>query len=934
MPKPSWVEEIKNDPQLKQMVEYYKSGQQGPIQGGMIARRPMSFNTGMGENGKLEANRPTHLLQTNNGPKTIHEGEQVNIGEQGNFEVIPANELGGQRRLQKMEAGKEAVPGYRYGKKIQGYQTGRYDPNSPSGSMTGSQLASDVWKTADQRTAIETELGYGPDTGKTIDWQTATYDQVMKGTAPEFQATTPAKPSPSGSGRTIQGASDMPTTYPGGYPTGDLDEGPPEGGMMALENDVPEDFEETGAGEEAGEEAGAGAGAAVVDKTKPVLPGEKVAGEAVEKMADIMRGDSEVMRNIANTAFQQLDPRLQTQMTITALQLANSPNMTEGQKRTAMASALRDSGAAQAELAGRLAEQAIGMAMDATESVFNMGMKQSIFANEREQYGAEQDWKEFDHLLAMGDYENAAGVFEKITGNRPSIDALKEDRAYQTRIRGLTEEGMELNLDQLRQNLGATRVNQVIDLIDKGIGYDTIVKEYDSDLTLADFNSIKTESNKIFEEGVRQFNEELGLKGDYYNLDMAKFREDTRRYGVDVAYRNQVFDYGVAKDAATTAAAAGDYDGAEAIWATQGIKVDYSKMKDAQSSAIFADSMGTVATLLEQRPDITVEEAGNDPVIIKNLKAAWEAQGSPGNFAEWSGNTVDGMLLAKDPIYTTVHAMSPQTMKDIASGTLGEDWETTWKGYAGQTGVEGLRLAFTNIVATGGMTMHSDGTISYDQSNPAWDVFLGREKEPTPTAITGQPGAADGTAGIPNEQYSGAYSGDMFSGKEAGELVSTETGDYVKIGTTGTNTDWAKVNYTATSEATALGGNEAAYYDGTRWVKPGINSVVKFDVSLHNNEFEYDLPAATYKVVSGDSVLKNLSESDKETYKELFDYAKMWYYDPISKKAYPAGIRAGYRGGEDGGIIVNGNHVPIGDAKRKVMEYMKGFPKGWNVSIT
>ena len=81
-----------------------------------------SFFTGYGEDNRFQANRPTAILNTNQGPKTVHEAERVDISPNGEFSVTPASQIGGQQNLQMME--KE--------NNIQGYQSGTPDKQDSS----------------------------------------------------------------------------------------------------------------------------------------------------------------------------------------------------------------------------------------------------------------------------------------------------------------------------------------------------------------------------------------------------------------------------------------------------------------------------------------------------------------------------------------------------------------------------------------------------------------------------------------------------------------------------------------------------------------------------------------------------------------------------------------------------------------------------------
>jgi len=79
--------------------------------------KSQEFFTGLGEDNQLQPNRPTHLLMTNQGEKTVHEGEGVGVGPNGKLQVTPASQVGGQQALAQQEQQRN----------IQGFQTGLFD---------------------------------------------------------------------------------------------------------------------------------------------------------------------------------------------------------------------------------------------------------------------------------------------------------------------------------------------------------------------------------------------------------------------------------------------------------------------------------------------------------------------------------------------------------------------------------------------------------------------------------------------------------------------------------------------------------------------------------------------------------------------------------------------------------------------------------------
>lgn len=73
-----------------------------------------SFFTGYGNDNQLQPERPTGILNTNQGPRTIHEGERLDVGQNGEFSVTPASQIGGQGNLQDIEQ-KFGMRGYQWG---------------------------------------------------------------------------------------------------------------------------------------------------------------------------------------------------------------------------------------------------------------------------------------------------------------------------------------------------------------------------------------------------------------------------------------------------------------------------------------------------------------------------------------------------------------------------------------------------------------------------------------------------------------------------------------------------------------------------------------------------------------------------------------------------------------------------------------------------
>jgi hypothetical protein len=102
-----------------------------------------SFFTGYGEDGKLQPDRPTGIMETSNGPKTVHEGEQGAVNASGNFSITPANKTpqmqpgipdNGAGKFQgftpaEQLGGQESLAGIEKSTGMEGFQSGTPDQN-------------------------------------------------------------------------------------------------------------------------------------------------------------------------------------------------------------------------------------------------------------------------------------------------------------------------------------------------------------------------------------------------------------------------------------------------------------------------------------------------------------------------------------------------------------------------------------------------------------------------------------------------------------------------------------------------------------------------------------------------------------------------------------------------------------------------------------
>jgi len=150
-----------------------------------------------------------------------------------------------------------------------------------------------------------------------------------------------------------------------------------------------------------------------------------VANQMLRNTTDMANGKSQILKNIANNAFATLNPQLQTQMTLTAMRIANDPNMTEGAKRTAMAEQLLRNGVAQSDLANQMAGKAMDIAVQATSEAYNM-------ATGERSWNYQQATDKLNAMITAKDYKGAAAAANDLYGTKIDYSAAISDNNIAT----------------------------------------------------------------------------------------------------------------------------------------------------------------------------------------------------------------------------------------------------------------------------------------------------------------------------------------------------------------------------------------------------------------------------------------------------------------------------------------------------------------------
>lgn len=151
---------------------------------------------------------------------------------------------------------------------------------------------------------------------------------------------------------------------------------------------------------------------------QPTAGYDRTANQMLQQLKSIATGDSDMLRRQAAAAFGNLDARLQTNMLSTAMRIANNPNLSEGAKRTMMAEEIRNTGIAQSQLAGSLADTAMNLAMQATGQALNAatGLSNTVY---------QRNIDKLNEYKSSGDIEGYAKLAKEVYGIDLNVDTLK-----------------------------------------------------------------------------------------------------------------------------------------------------------------------------------------------------------------------------------------------------------------------------------------------------------------------------------------------------------------------------------------------------------------------------------------------------------------------------------------------------------------------------
>jgi len=341
--QPSWVKSyVKKNP-VKPQVTIMNGARpiQRNIPDSQFGMKPAY--TGLGEDGKLQPNNPVDMAQTDRGVRMIHEGEIKYTTKDGKLVVIPASRVS-QSMLKEIES-EGNIPGYQLGVN----QTESERPTEAGRNVAGHLLKDVFGNETNPTIPIISKVNQGA-TG--TDYLTKT--GVTTGTT-NIPAAAPINQGATGTDYLTKTAASTGTTN---LPT--------------------MNYNTTGVNRTAGE--------IKTPAAVPIVPQitnqfDQSRQQALNASKAIMNFDSPVFKRIANSAFSNLAPQLQNNLTLMSMQLAADPTMTAGGRVAAMAKALSANGIAEAGLAGTIAQKAMDMSTQAINDVYNMstGMSGDLY---------------------------------------------------------------------------------------------------------------------------------------------------------------------------------------------------------------------------------------------------------------------------------------------------------------------------------------------------------------------------------------------------------------------------------------------------------------------------------------------------------------------------------------------------------------------------
>lgn len=450
----TWLEEKKREAAM--MRQMGRQGNNG------YAVTPVRYrymgNTGNGEDGIVQPSNPTDIIDTNVGPRMLHEDENVYVGNNNELEVQPSPYT--QRQLRRIEYNQN-IPGYQYGT---GRSRGRSIPDPGTSVAKEDAPITQTAPTFTTKTPTINPVRVAPiQTAPTFTTETPATEPIKVQasepitrtaptiTKPETPTINPIRVAPMSQVTQVAPAITVPTTtttprFPEvKTPTG-----------VTTEKQLT--VSETPSLETQARTTAMGRSMAAARGELPEYDA------ALQKQLDDMRATQDVENLILAQQGAQGD--------LSPQEIAAQQAMSRAAGRQAISSAAAEGIIGKGQLQQQATQQLAGEAL--------AGQR---FEEDKARYKDTQGWTEYEAAIAAGDYDTAAAAYKSVTGNDISMEEMQRYQGYLNRSR-------EAEVSTLENTLGQEKFNSIMDRINSGASLKSINEEFGTNLTQDEYNQM------------------------------------------------------------------------------------------------------------------------------------------------------------------------------------------------------------------------------------------------------------------------------------------------------------------------------------------------------------------------------------------------------------------------------------------------------------
>lgn len=510
-----------------------------------------SFFTGYGNDGKLQEDRPTGVLDTTQGPRTVHEGEQTDIGENGEFSVTPASQISQQQNMvpqgsatPPMETpvtdngqgqaqgfspasqfgGQEELKNIEQEQGIQGYQIGTPDKSgfggmwnvkpdqpvaTPPKSAIPSVSATDASSATNTSSTIDT---YQPSQTRSIqrlekyaDSESPVDKSIREGERERF----------SGEAVAAKGALSQELAQSGVSGR----EAATEQSMLGRQIGAQESEVMKGLRKEQSDKSFAAA---------QQLPGATATARSEDRMREGLEftkqqwGDTEGQRMLTDAVVMDEATWLQKHPQASSSDYTKARDeATLNQRQVSLSERKWDDAEGQRALTDSLSmsegtwlQKHPGMtAADYAAARDESTLNQQNFDLEREKYKDVEGWREYEAAIAAGSFDTAAAKYSQITGGSIDMNEMKRYQNYLIAKQGQDVMSGDLNIDAQRLGISSDQLTSFANAVNSGADLAAANEASGLNLTQTQFDNVSrnyTAEGKEMDAQLDRLSNQLG----------------------------------------------------------------------------------------------------------------------------------------------------------------------------------------------------------------------------------------------------------------------------------------------------------------------------------------------------------------------------------------------------------------------------------------